>query len=83
MCQLLHFKCKHGDRCLAIAIYQCLASQSLVKGARLFSSLNLCNGFHWIQLDPSDQYKMVFVCYYGEYKCIVTLFGLKNALAHF
>ena len=38
---------------------------ALLKGARVFNSLDLLDGYHLILIDPADRYKMAFACYYG------------------
>ena len=35
-----------------------------LKGARVFSSLDLWDSYYQISVDPSDRFKMAFACHY-------------------
>ena len=55
---------------------------SQLKGARVFSILDLEDGYHLIPIDLADRFKTAFACHYG-YEYTVMSFGFKNAPAHF
>jgi hypothetical protein len=52
-------------------------------GAKVFSMVNLCSGYHQIKIHPEDVPKTAFSTRYGLYKYLVMSFGLTNAPAHF
>ena len=39
---------------------------SQLKGARVFNSLDLRDGYHQIPINPADRHKTAFVCQYGQ-----------------
>jgi hypothetical protein len=51
-------------------------------GAKVFSKVDLCLGYHQIKICPEDIPKTVFFTRYRLYKYLVMSFGLTNALAH-
>jgi hypothetical protein len=52
-------------------------------GAKVFSKVNLCLGYHQIKIRPEDIPKTTFSTRYGLYEYLVMSFRLTNALAHF
>jgi hypothetical protein len=52
-------------------------------GARVFSKVDLCSGYHQIKIHSEDVPKTVFSTRYGLYKYLIMSFGLTNAPTHF
>jgi hypothetical protein len=54
-----------------------------IRGARVFSKIDLRSGYHHMKIRSSNITKMAFSTRYGLYECTVMLFGLANAPAYF
>jgi hypothetical protein len=52
-------------------------------GAKVFSMVDLCSGYHQIKIRPEDVPKTAFSIRYGLYEYLVMSFRLTNAPAHF
>jgi hypothetical protein len=52
-------------------------------GAKVFSKVNLCLGYHQIKIRPEDVPKTAFSTMYRLYEYLVMWFWLTNAPAHF
>jgi hypothetical protein len=54
-----------------------------MRGARVFSKIELQPGYHQMRIRPSDIPKIDFSTRYGLYEFTIMSFGLTNALAYF
>ena len=54
-----------------------------LKGAKVFSTIDLRSGYHHITLGKSSRAKMAFVTPFGKYKFLMVPFRLAQAPAYF
>ena len=53
-----------------------------LRGARVYSKINLCTGYHQLRVKEADIPKTMFRTRYRHFEFIVMPFGLTNSLAH-
>ena len=54
-----------------------------LKGARVFSTIDLRSGYHHIALGKDSRAKTAFVTPFGKYKFLMAPFGLAQVPAYF
>ena len=54
-----------------------------LKGAKMFSKLDLRDRYHQIPVDERDVEKTAFTCRYGTFEWRVMPMGFRNAPSHF
>ena len=54
-----------------------------LKGAVLFSNINLRSGYHQVHIKEEDIYKTTFRTRYGHYEFVMVSFGLNNSPSTF
>ena len=54
-----------------------------LKGAKVFSTIDLRSGYHHIALSKSSRAKTAFVTPFGKYEFLMVPFGLAQAPAYF
>jgi hypothetical protein len=60
-----------------------LELQDRIRGTKIFTKIDLKNGYNLIQIKPGDEWKMVFKTQYRLYEYTVMPFGLSNTPATF
>lgn len=54
-----------------------------LRGARVFTTLDLRGAYNLLRIRPGDEWKTAFVCPIGQFEYTVLPFGLANAPSHF
>ena len=54
-----------------------------LKGAKVFSTIDLRSGYHHVALGKGSRAKTAFVTPFGKYKFLMVPFGLAQAPAYF
>jgi hypothetical protein len=57
--------------------------QDRVRGVKIFTKINLKNGYNLIWIKPGDEWKIVFKTWYGLYEYTIMPSGLSNTPATF
>ena len=55
----------------------------IIAGAKVYTALDLAQGYHQLRIKEDDQHKTAFVTQYGQWQWIVMPFGLTSAPSSF
>jgi hypothetical protein len=49
----------------------------------VYAKIDMCRAYNLVHIQESDEWKTTFQTCYGHFECVVTFFGITNALDGF